>query len=604
MEKQTFEGLNIRPEILGVLGKLNFSTPTPIQSQAIPVAIKDNDVIGIAQTGTGKTLAFGVPTIQKLMDSKGLALIILPTRELALQVDESLSKISRNFNLRSVVLIGGQNMNKQLRDLRANPRIIISTPGRLIDHLERKTVRLEKVEVLVLDEADRMLDMGFEPQIKRILQSVPQERQTMLFSATMPAAIVNIANRYMKTPLRVEVAPAGSATENVTHEIFFVKDSSKLSLLESVLKDRKGSVLVFSRTKHGAKRIAFALRKMEYTSTEIHSNRTLAQRMSALEGFKKGRYQVMVATDIAARGIDVKGIELVINYDLPDSPEDYVHRIGRTGRAENLGHAISFATPRQAHDVRIIERLIKKELPISKLPELAQLDPSIKEELAKRESERGQRGRDDNRRSPSSESRGHSASGSRYGRSAKPADTVSREKREVESNPRRGFLPKRSNSRPYEKTASSLAQKGKDFYKDFNKDSFFESSDYKKSDSKDERTPRATNRGFQTNHNEGANRKSYGHTSRPNHNSSNRRGYKDSKDERIIQPAARSAKRISTLEEGQQDSYVQEPFMNANKKPDYRKPFGTYKSTQRGKGGNSRAPFNKGPRKTAARTSR
>jgi len=602
MEKQTFEGLSIRPEILEVLGKLNFSTPTPIQNQAIPVAIEGNDVIGIAQTGTGKTLAFGVPTIQKLMDSKGLALIILPTRELALQVDESLSKISRNFNLRSVVLIGGQNMNKQLRDLRANPRIIISTPGRLIDHLERKTVRLEKVEVLVLDEADRMLDMGFEPQIKRILQSVPQERQTMLFSATMPAAIVNIANRYMKTPLRVEVAPAGSATENVTHEIFFVKDSSKLSLLESVLKDRKGSVLVFSRTKHGAKRIAFALRKMEYTSTEIHSNRTLAQRMSALEGFKKGRYQVMVATDIAARGIDVKGIELVINYDLPDSPEDYVHRIGRTGRAENLGHAISFATPRQAHDVRIIERLIKKELPISKLPELAQLDPSIKEELAKRESERGQRGRDDNRRSPFSESRGHSASGSRYGRSARPADTVSREKREVESNPRRGFLPKRS-IHTSERTAPSLAQKGRDFYKDFNKDSFFESSDYKKSDNKEERKSPRANNSFQANRNENSSRKPYGRTSQPTRNSSGRRGYEGSKDARIIQPAARSAKRISTLEEGPQDSYVQEPFMDANKKPDYRKPFGTYKSTQRGKGG-SKTPFNKGPRKTAARTSR
>lgn len=607
METKTFNELSIKPEILEVLSKLNFKVPTPIQSQAIPVAIQGNDLIGIAQTGTGKTLAFGIPTIQKLLNSRGSALIILPTRELALQVDEELSKITRGFNLRSVVLIGGQNMNKQLRDLKAGPRIIISTPGRLIDHLERKTVRLDRIEVLVLDEADRMLDMGFAPQIKRILQEVPKERQTMLFSATMPAEIVNIANQYMKTPLRVEVAPAGSATENVTHEIFFVKEGSKLSLLEAILKDKNGSILVFSRTKHGAKRIAFALRKMGHTSTEIHSNRTLAQRMSALEGFKKGRYQIMVATDIAARGIDVKGIEIVINYDLPDSPEDYVHRIGRTGRAENLGHAISFATPRQAYDIRIIERLIKKTLPVSQLPELAKLDASILEGAPERG---GGRGRDDRdvRRSFEGESRGRTASGSRYGRRSASTGSNRTEKREDRNasnstNARRGFLPKRSGSDSYEKTAS-FAQKGKDFYKDSNGGSFFESSDYKKSDREDTRAPRA-NGNFQAKRNESSDRKPYGRTNQKPQSHSGKRGYEGSKDTHNTRTGtARTEKRFSPPEEGHQDSYVKEPFMNADKDPAYRKPFGTYKSAQRGKGSNNRAPFNKGPRKAPARASR
>ncbi|MDD3006738.1 MAG: DEAD/DEAH box helicase [Candidatus Pacebacteria bacterium] len=490
METKTFNELGIKPEILEILNKLKFTIPSPIQSQAIPVAIEGNDVIGIAQTGTGKTLAFGVPTIQKLMTSQGTALIILPTRELALQVDEALSKIGRFFNLRSAVLIGGQNMNKQLRDLKTNPRIIVSTPGRLIDHLERKTVRLDNVKILVLDEADRMLDMGFAPQIKRILQEVPAERQTMLFSATMPAEIVSIANRYMKTPLRVEVAPAGSAADNVTHEIFFVKEGSKLALLESIVKERKGSILVFSRTKHGAKRIAFALRKMTFTSTEIHSNRTLAQRVAALEGFKKGRYQVMVATDIAARGIDVKGIEVVVNYDLPDSPEDYVHRIGRTGRAEELGHAISFATPRQLHDIRIIERLIKKQLPVSPLPELLKLDASIMEGMP----ERGER-RDhgEGGRSFRGESRGRSASGSRYGSRTASSQTDSRrsERPSEDRNSRgqkdrRGFLPKRTPQRASEskdsRVVATAASKGKDFYAEFPEKSFFKTDDYQKSD--------------------------------------------------------------------------------------------------------------------------
>ena len=370
MENQTFSGLGIAPKILEILDRNKFTTPTPIQFQSIPTALEGKDIMGIAQTGTGKTLAFGIPIIQRLAIYKGKGLIILPTRELALQVDESINKIGRALGLRTAILIGGENMGKQIRALRANPHVIIATPGRLIDHLEQKTVRLDDVKVLVLDEADRMLDMGFAPQIKKILVTVPKVRQTMLFSATMPAEIVDIAKSYMQLPVRVEVAPAGSTTQRVTQELFFVRKDQKLSLLNTLLKDYKGSVLVFSRTKFGAKKIANSIRNMGHTATEIHSNRSLNQRIEALNGFKVGKYRVLVATDIAARGIDVTGIELVLNYDLPEQAADYVHRIGRTGRADHEGHAISFATPEQKFDVRSIERLIKKQLPVSPLPNM------------------------------------------------------------------------------------------------------------------------------------------------------------------------------------------------------------------------------------------
>lgn len=377
MTQTTFDGLGIAPKILEILDNLKFAAPTPIQYQSIPTALAGKDIVGIAQTGTGKTLAFGVPMIQRLASIKGRGLIILPTRELALQVNEALNKIGRPLNLRTAVLIGGENMGRQIRDIRNNPHIIIATPGRLVDHMTQKTVNLNNVAILVLDEADRMLDIGFAPQIKRILQNVPQDRQTMLFSATMPPKIVALANSYMKLPVRVEIAPPGTAAANVTHEIFFVNKESKLDLLESLLKEYKGSALVFSRTKYGAKRITTAVKNMGHTGAEIHSNRSLSQRTQALSGFKTGRYRVLIATDIAARGIDVANIELVINYDLPQDPEDYVHRIGRTGRAGHEGHAISFATPNQRFDIKEIERLIKKQLPVSPLPSLPKRQDSF-----------------------------------------------------------------------------------------------------------------------------------------------------------------------------------------------------------------------------------
>jgi ATP-dependent RNA helicase RhlE len=365
---KSFSTLGIAPTLLTILTNAKFLVPTPIQEKSIPAAIDGKDIIGIAQTGTGKTLAFGIPMIQRLAQQKGRGLIILPTRELALQVDEALQRIGKPMGMRTAVLIGGENIQKQIRQLKAKPHVIIATPGRLIDHMEQKTLTLAEVRILVLDEADRMLDMGFAPQINRILVSVPKERQTLLFSATMPNDIVDIARKHMQLPVRVEVAPAGTAAERVAQEIFIVRKEDKVRLLEKMLADFKGTVLVFSRTKHGAKKICSAIHTMKHTAAEIHSNKSLNQRKEALEGFKRGKYRVLVATDIAARGIDVTGIGLVVNFDLPDSSEDYVHRIGRTGRNGLEGKAVSYATPDQQQDIRAIERLIRGKLPVGKMP--------------------------------------------------------------------------------------------------------------------------------------------------------------------------------------------------------------------------------------------
>ncbi|OHA49209.1 MAG: hypothetical protein A2991_02270 [Candidatus Terrybacteria bacterium RIFCSPLOWO2_01_FULL_58_14] len=365
-----FYGLGIAPGLLDALKRLGYATPTPIQHRTIPAAIEGKDVVGVAQTGTGKTLAFGIPMIQLLLRVKAQGLVLLPTRELALQVEDELHKVGRALGLRTAVLIGGASMHLQVQAIRRSPHILIATPGRLLDHLQQKTVRLDSVKALVLDEADRMLDMGFLPQITRILQTVPKERQTMLFSATLPPEIMRIASAYMKLPIRIEIAPPGTTVEKITQEIFIVRKDAKRRLLEKVLSEHRGSVLVFTRTKYGARNIAAAVRAMGHAAAEIHSNRSLGQRREALEGFKSGKYRVLVATDIAARGIDVRGIELVVNYDFPGQSEDYVHRIGRTARAGAEGHAISFVLPEEQYGIRGIERLIRKQLRVSKLPDL------------------------------------------------------------------------------------------------------------------------------------------------------------------------------------------------------------------------------------------
>jgi len=367
----SFYGLGIAPKILDILERIKFKVPTPIQLKAIPLAIEGKDVIGIAQTGTGKTHAFAVPMVQCLAQKKGLGLVLAPTRELAIQIDEAFQDIVQQFGMRTACLIGGAPIVPQVQALRKNPRVIIATPGRLIDHMSQWNVLPDEVTMLVIDEADRMLDMGFAPQIERILRFLPKERQTMLFSATIPKEIIEIAAKHMKLPVCVEIAPSGTTAEGVTQELFIVKKETKQKLLGKLLTQYHGSVLLFSRTKYNARKLTWAIRQMGHSAAEIHSNRSLPQRREALEGFKSGKYKVLVATDIAARGIDVSGIELVINYDIPEDAENYVHRIGRTGRAGDKGHAISFATPEQSSEVHDIEKLIRTSLPVSKHPQIS-----------------------------------------------------------------------------------------------------------------------------------------------------------------------------------------------------------------------------------------
>lgn len=364
-----FNALNLTPGLLRKLDQLGFVTPTPIQRDAIPFAMEGRDVIGIAQTGTGKTLAFGLPMAANLQPQE-IGLVIAPTRELAQQIEETFHKLG----IRTALLIGGASMGRQLSQLRARPTVIVATPGRLIDHLDQRSLELKRASIVVLDEADRMLDMGFAPAIKRILNQTPRSRQTMLFSATMPKEIAELAAQYLNDPKRIEIERPGTAAELVEQELRVVSQSDKQAELDSLLKEHKGTVLVFARTRYGAKKLARNVRTMGHTAAELHSDRTLAQRTAALHGFKTGAYRVLVATDIAARGIDVKEIALVVNYDVPANPEDYVHRIGRTGRAGSTGRAVTLATPEQHGDIRDIEKLLKAPLPRSK--QVESLEPA------------------------------------------------------------------------------------------------------------------------------------------------------------------------------------------------------------------------------------
>ncbi len=341
---------------------MGYSDPTPIQLRAIPIVLSGKDLIASAQTGTGKTAAFALPILNRLGPHKRgnpRVLVLEPTRELAAQVETAFRDFGRFTDINATVLYGGVGYGKQRADLRAGADIVIATVGRLMDFLQEKTLKLDSIEVLVLDEVDRMLDMGFIKDVKRVVELCPKTRQTLFFSATIPPEIEEIARFALKTPERVEIGRQRSVNESVNHAVYTVPHQLKFDLLLALLeKTDFQSVIIFSRTKHGADRIARKLRNANHTVAVLHANRSQNQRMEALDGFKKGRYEVMVATDIAARGIDVAGVSHVINYDVPENPEDYVHRIGRTGRAMAVGDAYMLATPEDAKDVRDIERFI------------------------------------------------------------------------------------------------------------------------------------------------------------------------------------------------------------------------------------------------------
>ncbi|MBI5777201.1 MAG: DEAD/DEAH box helicase [Nitrospirae bacterium] len=364
----TFNTLGVSESLLRDLTKAGFINPTSIQEQAIPHALQGRDVLGCAQTGTGKTAAFVIPIIERLATMpKGQphALILVPTRELAIQVQGVIDQLGRGMRIFATTIVGGADMQAQVRGLRQRPDVIVATPGRLLDHMWNGTVNLAPMKILVLDEADRMLDMGFAPQINQILEAMPEERQTLLFSATMPADLNQLARANVKNPVSVMVSRPATTATGVTQAVHHTTHDSKADLLVSLLGADKDSVLVFTRTKHRADKLGRVLGSAGHKVAVIHGNRSLSQRRAALEGFKRGTFRVLVATDIAARGIDVANIGHVVNFDLPNCPEDYVHRIGRTARMHATGKATSFVTAEDHDQLRAIEKLLGKSVPLA-----------------------------------------------------------------------------------------------------------------------------------------------------------------------------------------------------------------------------------------------
>ncbi|HEX8850725.1 MAG TPA: DEAD/DEAH box helicase [Gemmatimonadaceae bacterium] len=367
----TFEALGLAPEVLDAVRAQGYERPTPIQAEAIPLAIKGRDLIGLAQTGTGKTAAFTLPMVDRLLHGprRTRALVLTPTRELAMQVEASVKLYAAGSGLEAVAVFGGVPIDPQEKKLRAGVDIVVATPGRLIDHLERQNVVFDDLEILVLDEADRMLDMGFAPQINRIVAQLPSYRQTLLFSATMPPEVEALARKYLRRPKVVQIGRRSSAANTVTHAVYPVPRERKSDLLVELLRGVKSeSVLVFTRTKHGADKVVRNLEKAGIRATAMHADKSQSQRTRALEDFKSGKINVLVATDIAQRGLDISGITHVINYDVPQQAEDYVHRIGRTGRAASTGDAFTFMSPDEIAMVRTIERVIGAPIPRISVP--------------------------------------------------------------------------------------------------------------------------------------------------------------------------------------------------------------------------------------------
>jgi len=369
LEGVRFSDFNVSDSLKARLAAAGFNTPTPVQAKAIPPALEGHDILATASTGTGKTLSFLIPMIERMdansvPSSKGKrgpirSLILLPTRELAMQVLEAYAKISPQAKSDSVLVCGGLSENTQLDQLGRGPRLVVATPGRLEDFLRRRSVNLNFVEMLVLDEVDRMLDMGFLPAIRRIVGALPRTRQTMCYSATLDANISEIVRDYVQKPVRVEIGTASKPSEQVELRAYTVMQDQKLGLLDQMLKEEEGTFLVFSRTKHGADRISKKLERLGHDVEVIHGDRSQSQRTAALKGFSSGKHRILVATDVAARGIDVKDIAHVVNYDLPNASEDFVHRIGRTGRAGARGVATTFVMPQERSDARKIERDLK-----------------------------------------------------------------------------------------------------------------------------------------------------------------------------------------------------------------------------------------------------
>jgi ATP-dependent RNA helicase RhlE len=367
-----FQTLNISESILKALQEEGYTTPTPIQAQAIPIVLQGNDLLGCAQTGTGKTAAFSIPILHLLSANKSYdkkrkirSLIVTPTRELAIQIGESIKAYGRHTGLTSTVIFGGVNQNPQTATLQNGVDILVATPGRLLDLMHQGFIRLNDIEIFVLDEADRMLDMGFIHDVKKLLTVLPKKKQSLFFSATMPPEIVKLADSILNNPSKVSVTPVSSTVDIIKQYIYFVDKGNKNALLVDILKDKNiKTALVFTRTKHGADKVVKILQKHNITAEAIHGNKSQNARQRALTNFKAQTTRILVATDIAARGIDVDELEYVINYEMPEVPETYVHRIGRTGRAGAKGTAFSFCDAEEKSDLRDVEKLIAKKIPV------------------------------------------------------------------------------------------------------------------------------------------------------------------------------------------------------------------------------------------------
>ena len=365
--------MDLPPKLVARLHEMGLKDPTPIQKQAIPHALNGRDVMGLAQTGTGKTAAFGVPLIAQMMrdpkkpSQKSVrALVLAPTRELAQQIMQNLKGFCEGSHIRAQMVVGGQSINPQINRLDRGVDILVATPGRLLDLMDRRAVKLNETTFLVLDEADQMLDMGFIHDLRKISAVMPKERQTMLFSATMPKLMNEIANSYLKSPIRIEVSPPGKAADKVTQEVHFIAKAEKTSLLQELLAKHKGErALVFGRTKHGCEKLMKTLVKAGFDAASIHGNKSQGQRDRAIAGFKSGQVTVLVATDVAARGLDIPDVKHVYNYDLPNVPDNYVHRIGRTARAGKDGAAIAFCAPDEMGELIAIQKVMKIRIPVA-----------------------------------------------------------------------------------------------------------------------------------------------------------------------------------------------------------------------------------------------
>lgn len=372
---KTFAEFGLEPKVLQAITELGFEESTPIQDKAIPIALTGSDLIGQAQTGTGKTAAFGIPLINKIpvTEDRIVALVMTPTRELAIQVAEEIGKLTKFKGLRSLPIYGGQEIGRQIRALKKRPQIIIGTPGRLLDHINRKTIRLEDVNTVVLDEADEMLDMGFMEDIQAILSQVPEERQTMLFSATMPPNIQKLAQQFLKNPEHVSVIPKQVSAPTISQSYIEVHERQKFDALSRLLDMESPELaIIFGRTKRRVDELSEALQKRGYSADGLHGDLSQNQRDNVMRKFRDGSIDVLVATDVAARGLDVSGVTHVINFDLPQDPESYVHRIGRTGRAGKEGAAYSFVTPREIDHLHFIEKVTRHKISRKPLPSIAE----------------------------------------------------------------------------------------------------------------------------------------------------------------------------------------------------------------------------------------